>query len=167
MRLPKNRLSTGRNVFEARLPHFTQSIKDQKNLGGARMNESVRELFEKVKQTANQAGQVAGRTFDSAKVKAGELWEITKINGQISNLGLQQGEVLREIGQMVYDAYKDPNTNTDQVDELLEAIDKIKSETAELRRRAMEIKQVRVCSGCGLECALEDRFCKNCGEDLQ
>lgn len=127
------------------------------------MNDSVKNFLGKVKSTAAVAGEAAGRTLDSAGKKAGELWEITKLNLQSSELSGEINRLMQKMGELVYAAHLDPNTDTDSVDEMLESIDEKKKAINDIARRVAELKQQKLCPRCNMASARSDNYCRSCG----
>lgn len=130
------------------------------------MNDTVKELLGKVKATAGKAGEAAGRTLDQAGKKAGELWEITRLNLQMADLQRDIDEVLRKIGKIVYSAHLDPNANTEEVEGMLTLLDGMKSEMSDIRQRIKELRQIKACPSCEKKLNKEDAYCRHCGTKL-
>ncbi|MDR0248876.1 MAG: hypothetical protein LBI44_04370 [Oscillospiraceae bacterium] len=130
------------------------------------MNERVRLILEHVKSAAHSAGEAAGRTWDSAKTKTGEIWEVTKLNLHISDLQQRITETYQDIGELVYRAHREPNTDTEAVDDLLASIDELNESAQQLRERVAELKQIRYCPGCDKQLNREDEYCRFCGRKL-
>ncbi len=130
------------------------------------MSDTVKNFIGKVKSTAAVAGEAAGRTLDSAGKKAGELWEITRLNLQAAELNGDIGKLMQRMGELVYSAHLDPNADTDSVDEMLAEVDEKKKAIKDINDRVAELKQLKICPRCELTLNREDRFCRKCGESL-
>lgn len=131
------------------------------------MDHSVRSILEKIKTTASIAGEAAGRTLDSAGKKAGEMWEITRMNLQISELHSDINKIFVKIGDLVYRAHLDPNTDTECVDEMLAAVDEKKATIRDIQDRIAALKQLKLCKRCSQTLSLEDKFCRFCGASME
>ncbi|MDR1736183.1 MAG: hypothetical protein LBR85_04855 [Oscillospiraceae bacterium] len=130
------------------------------------MNDSIRDLFERVKKRAAQAGVKVEGAVKSAGEKTAELVEGAKIKLHIAELQGQCKDIFRDIGALVYAAHKNPNTDTESVEAMLARLDAINEEIKEFRERYNELKQVKRCPKCGLEAGKKDSFCRRCGESL-
>ncbi len=131
------------------------------------MGNTVKDFLEKVKSTASIAGEAAGRTLDTAGKKASDMWEITRLNLQISDLQHDINKNMQSIGQLVYSAHLDPNTDTDSVDDLLATVDKDQNAIQEINQRINELKQIKICAKCSQKLSRDDRYCRYCGTSME
>ncbi len=123
------------------------------------MNETVKNIIDKVKTTAHKTSEVTVK-------KTGEIWEITKLTMRLSELNSKTEQALIDIGEIVYDAFLDPNSDTEHVDSLLDAIHENRKEIRDIKERIDEIRQVKLCHCCDKKINREDTFCKYCGEKV-
>lgn len=132
------------------------------------MEEKVKEIIEKVRQSAVAAGELAAGAYESAGKVAGEVVETTKLNLQIFDLNNDVSTLYRKIGELIYKAHADSETDTTQLDEWLKVIDDKKAAVEETKQRIAELKRTRKCSNpeCGVQCSKNDSFCPKCGTKL-
>lgn len=130
------------------------------------MNETVQSILEKVKSAAEQAGQLAGQTLDQAKSIVNEIVDISKMNGQIRELEQKCESIMTSLGAIVYAAYLDPATDTEEIDELLCRLKTHKDDIAALKAAIDERKQIKSCPGCDNTVDKDDVFCRFCGKAL-
>lgn len=129
------------------------------------MDERVRALLDRVRDTAVTVGEAAGVTARYAAKYAGQTVDIAKLNMKIFDLKTDVNALLREIGQVVYDTHLGAD-NAGDVDGLLAQIDEKHRAVAELKERAAALRSCKDCPNCGAVCGRDDRFCKSCGKEL-
>lgn len=130
------------------------------------MDNRVRELLEKVKNTAGNVGAIAGNTARQAGKHAGEMLDIAKLNLRIFDLNSEIAPVLREIGQIVYDTHIGVEVDEAELEGKLTAIDQKKEKIAQLQEEINALKKSKLCPRCGAGCSKGDVFCKKCGMEL-
>ena len=130
------------------------------------MDERVKDLLDRVRQTAETMGEVAGSTARCAGKYAGTLMDITKLNLQIFDLNAEASDLLKAIGQTVYDAHLGVETDEEALSSMLSQLDVNKAQVLELKERVSALKNTQTCPSCGAPCSREDRFCRSCGAAL-
>ena len=99
----------------------------------------------------------------SSASKSGELVEIAKLSLQISTKEEDIAKVYREIGEKVYDAYKNADVNV-EVEPLCEELDRLFAELEELKSRRAKLRDEHACPGCGKMVKEGHAFCHHCGK---
>ena len=127
------------------------------------MDEKVKELLERIRQTAAGAADAAADTARVAGKKAGQLVDVAKLNVQLFDLNGEFDEALRQLGQVMYDTHRGLTDREDEVPALLERADDVDRRREELKERISVLRQARACPVCGAVCGREDKFCKCCG----
>ena len=130
------------------------------------MDDRVKALLERVKETAITVGEVAGTTARYAGKCAGQMVDVAKLNMQIFDLRGECDRLLREVGQVVYDTHLGIQGDGDPISPLLEQIDEKTAAIEELKGRIALLKSCKECPSCGAVCGQEDKFCKSCGKAL-
>ena len=130
------------------------------------MDERVKDLLERVRQTAEVMGEVAGTTARYAGKCAGNLVDVTKLNLQIFDLNSEVSELLKAAGQTVYQAHLGEETDDEALAVILDELDVKNAQVAELKERVAALRNAKTCPACGEPCGREDRFCKSCGAAL-
>jgi len=102
----------------------------------------------------------AGKT---AANKSGELVEIAKLSLQISSKEDDIAKVYREIGESVYDAFKNADVNV-EVEPRCEKLDVLFAELEELKNRRAQLRDEHACPGCGKMVKEGHAFCHHCGK---
>ena len=130
------------------------------------MDEGVKELLERVKATAVDLGEAAGTTARSAGKYAGQMVDVAKLNVKIFDLKNDVNDLLREVGQMVYDTHHGKEPSEGGMDELLQQLDEKNAAIDEVKERIAVLRNAKECPSCGNMCGRDDRFCKECGAQL-
>ena len=130
------------------------------------MDERVKELLERVKSTAVDLGEAAGTTARSAGKYAGQMVDVAKLNVKIFDLKNDVNDLLREVGQMVYDTHHGKEPSEGGMDELLQQLDEKNAAIDEVKERIAVLRNAKECPSCGNMCGRDDRFCKECGAQL-
>ena len=130
------------------------------------MDERVKELLERVKATAVDLGEAAGTTARSAGKYAGQMVDVAKLNVKIFDLKNDVNDLLREVGQMVYDTHHGKEPSEGGIDELLQQLDEKNAAIDEVKERIAVLRNAKECPSCGNMCGRDDRFCKECGAQL-
>lgn len=118
--------------------------------------ELLNTIREKVSQTAIEAVK-----------KSNEIMETVKVNFTIADKEAEVSKAMREMGKLVYEAYKyHTEYPTDEVAEKCGAIDILLSEIEELKVKLVDLKKIKVCKACNFESNETYEFCPKCGAKL-
>ena len=112
------------------------------------------------------AADVAVATARVAGRRAGQMVDVAKLNVQLFDLNGEYNEVLRQLGQVMYDTHRGRAPEGDRVTELLEQADERAERIAELKARIADLRQAESCPHCGAPCGKGDKFCRSCGAKL-
>ena len=130
------------------------------------MDDKVKALLERVKCTANYAADAAADGARAAGRKAGQMVDVAKLNVRLFDLNGEYGDLLRQLGQVMYDTHKGQVAESAYVTDLLARADEKAVKIAELKSRITDLKQSQACPGCGAPCGKGDKFCRACGGKL-
>ncbi|UVI29574.1 zinc ribbon domain-containing protein [Paenibacillus spongiae] len=115
-------------------------------------------IFDKIKQGATKAADMAQQTV-----------EVTRLNSQISTKRKEIDRCLTQMGQFVFDAYR----NTDlaaaepQIDSISQEILHLQREIISLEMKISEIKNEKHCPGCSNTVPYASKFCNGCGHRFE
>ena len=70
------------------------------------MDDKVKELLDRIRDTAAVAADAANQTARAAGKKAGQMVDVAKLNVQLFDLNGEFNDVLRQLGQVMYDAHR-------------------------------------------------------------
>jgi hypothetical protein len=130
------------------------------------MEDRVRQLLERVRETAASMGEAAGTTARYAGKCAGQMVDVAKLNMKIFDLKNDMNQLLGEVGQLVYDTHRGQAPDVTPLDELLAQLDAKNAAIGELKERIAVLKNSRQCTSCGATCGREDKYCRDCGAPL-
>ncbi len=130
------------------------------------MDERVKALLGRVRETALLMGGAAEATARCAGKYAGQMVDIAKLNMKIFDLTADCGQLLRAAGQVVYDTHLDREPAEEVLTCLLRRLDEKHAEIAALKDRAAALRHSRECPACAALCGREDKFCRSCGAKL-
>ena len=130
------------------------------------MDDKVKALLERVKGTASYAADAAADSARAAGKRAGQMVDVAKLNVQLFDLNGEYNDVLRQLGQVMFDTHRGQAPEGAQVTALLNQADQIALRITELKGRVADLKQAQTCPSCGEPCGKSDRFCRSCGGKL-
>ena len=121
------------------------------------MDDKVKELLDRIRDTASAAADTAADTARVAGRKAGQMVDVAKLNVQLFDLNGEFSDILKKLGQVMYDTHR--GQGGERADEVSEKIREVKARISDLR-------QSRTCPACGASCGKEDKYCRGCGAPL-
>jgi len=119
------------------------------------MDDKVKELLDRIRDTASAAADTAA---DTARV-AGRNVQLFDLNGEFS-------DILKKLGQVMYDTHRGQGGESTDVAGLLERADEVSEKIREVKARISDLRQSRTCPACGASCGKEDKYCRGCGAPL-
>ena len=121
------------------------------------MDPKIREMLYRVKESAVDAGKVAGKF-------AGGVVEQAKINLSIFDLNSEIDVAYKEIGKLVFAVHKGEEISSEAIQSKIEEIDEKKQQVEILRKKLAGVKGTsKSCPVCGRSVADKDVFCATCG----
>ena len=130
------------------------------------MDDKVKELLERIRDTACEAADAAAGTARTAGRKAGQMVDAAKLNVQLFDLNSERNDVLRQLGQVMYNTHLGQLAEGDPVTDLLEKADSLTARIEEVKSRVDDLRHTQTCPSCGASCGKDDKFCRRCGKDL-
>ena len=130
------------------------------------MDEKVKDLLDKIRGAADLAADAAADTARVAGRRAGQMVDVAKLNVQLFDLNGEFNDILRQLGQVLYDTHLGRGGAGEQVTTLLEKADAAAARVAEVKARIADLRQAQACPACGAPCGREDQFCRRCGARL-
>lgn len=130
------------------------------------MEDKVKDLLDRIRGTASVAADACADTARVAGRKAGQMVDVAKLNVQLFDLNGEFNDLLRQLGQVMYDTHQGRSPEGDPVTQLLAKADEAAEKIAEVRARIADLRQAQTCPGCGAPCGREDQFCRRCGAKL-
>lgn len=102
-------------------------------------------------------------TAKAAAKKSSELVEVTKLNMSISAEEDKIKKAYADIGKMVYEAYTKGEEVGEVYKELCSSITGFEENIKATRQKILDLKELKVCPGCGAELEVDISFCSKCG----
>ena len=130
------------------------------------MDDKVKELLERIRGTAGEAADAAADTARVAGKRAGQMVDVAKLNVQLFDLNGEFNDLLRQLGQVMYNTHAGKSIEGDPVSALLIRADESMAKITEVKGRICDLRQARPCPNCGAPCGKDDHFCRQCGADL-
>ena len=130
------------------------------------MDDKVRELLDRVRDTAVGAADAANQTARAAGKKAGQMVDVAKLNVQLFDLNGEFNDVLRQLGQVMYDTHRGQAEDGVQITALRDRADELSEKTAELKDRIAALRQAKICPASGAAGGRDDQFCRRRGGSL-
>ena len=130
------------------------------------MDDKVKELLDRIRDTASAAADTAADTARVAGRKAGQMVDVAKLNVQLFDLNGEFSDILKKLGQVMYDTHRGQGGESTDVAGLLERADEVSEKIRELKARISDLRQSRTCPACGASCGKEDKYCRGCGAPL-
>lgn len=130
------------------------------------MDDKVKELLDRIRDTASAAADSAADTARVAGRKAGQMVDVAKLNVQLFDLNGEFSDILKKLGQVMYDTHRGQGGESADVVGLLERADEVSEKIREVKARISDLRQSRTCPACGASCGKEDKYCRGCGAPL-
>ena len=70
------------------------------------MDDKVKELLDRIRDTASAAADSAADTARVAGRKAGQMVDVAKLNVQLFDLNGEFSDILKKLGQVMYDTHR-------------------------------------------------------------
>lgn len=127
------------------------------------MDEKVKVILEKVKETACAASKAAGEMADVAAKKANKAMEVTKLSVANFDLSTDIEILYKEIGKLVHLTHLGEEIDPEVINDKLAVIDEKIGKIDENKQQIKELRTANTCPDCGKTCKKEDAFCSACG----
>ena len=130
------------------------------------MEDRVKEMMDRIRGTASACADAAADTARVAGRKAGQIVDVAKLNVQLFDLNGELNDVLRQLGQVMYNAHLGEGGGDESIPDLLARADELNERIGGMKDRVAALRQSRSCPACGAACGREDKFCRACGRPL-
>ena len=127
------------------------------------MNESMKRLWQNVRDGACEFAETAADTASCLGDKATTLAEITRLNFNLTEKKNKVNRLLQEVGAMVYATHTGSPTDSDALLAKLAEIDDAKREVQEVQDKIDARRGIEKCVVCGKNLLPGDQFCRDCG----
>lgn len=93
---------------------------------------NIDDIMKKIGEGAAVAADVAGQAFTNTKKAVNKSVDVISLNAKISGLKTKINAEYTRIGKLVYQTHLDPNASPEDIDEILNGIDEMNEEIAEI-----------------------------------
>ena len=98
---------------------------------------------------------------------SGMVVETVKSNLAIADKESETTKIFRQLGAIVYEAYKDGSeVNSDEIAEKCAKLDEYFAEIEALRDKVSDLKNTKICDKCKAKVKADFKFCPVCGEKM-
>jgi hypothetical protein len=129
------------------------------------VNNNKRKGVWKMTMLENFREKVVGATRSAVKASS-EFIEVTKINLTIKSEEDKVKEIMFEIGKIIYENYKEGKAVEGDLSVKCDNIVESEEKILELKKKIMDIKNLKNCEGCGSEIDTESSYCHKCGKKV-
>lgn len=112
-------------------------------------------------------GKKVGEAAQAAAKKSSELVEVTKLNMSISSEEEKMQKLYIKVGKKLYEEYSLNSELYPEFKEDCEAIMNHELAIQNLKEKMLEVKNVKICQGCGVEVERSIMFCPKCGNKFE
>ncbi len=130
------------------------------------MDDRIKELLDRIRVTATDVTENAAPTARYVGQRAGQILDTAKLNLQVFDLTAERNDLLRQMGQFVYDTHLGKQAEESRLSGLISHVDETDSKLTDLKERIAVLRQTASCPKCGAMCGKEDKYCKDCGAAL-
>ena len=122
---------------------------------GVTIMADLNEIIDKAKDLAQTAGE-----------KSQDIYQISKLKVEITQLNMKLDKNYGSIGKKVYNSIKEGNEMPDFAASI-EEIDLLKADIEEKKDLISAIKNAIRCPSCGADVNEDDPFCPKCGSQIK
>ena len=130
------------------------------------MDDKVKDLLERIRGAADFAADAAVDTARTAGKRAGQVVDVAKLNVQLFDLNGEFNDIMRQLGQEMYNTHLGKDSEGDSITELLTKADETAAKVKDVKARILDLRKSQSCPTCGAPCGKEDKFCRSCGSAL-
>ncbi len=111
-------------------------------------------------------GKMLSDTAKSVTQKAAEAAELSKMNGQLSDINQEIERLYGQVGKAYYTA-RGSKESFETADAFCERIDSLLAEHSQLQRAIDKKRNRNRCANCGATLAANAKFCVECGTKVE
>ncbi len=110
--------------------------------------------------------QHATKTKEVVMQKSGEVAKLTKLKVAIVSAEGKIKDVYTAIGKIVYDAYRNDEGDSEEIEAKCAELDTLHAELEQLKADYAAVRNLKVCEDCHAENAEDATYCAKCGAVL-
>ena len=113
----------------------------------------------------NKLGKKASETYQVTKEKTVKFSNEVKLKGKISDVKANINQVYKEIGELVYEQFKNNTDKKEDIELKCQVIANLNDEISKLESEILALKETKKCISCGEEIDSKADFCPKCGKE--
>ena len=113
----------------------------------------------------NKLGKKASETYQVTKEKTVKFSNEVKLKGKIGDTKANINKVYKEIGELVYEQYKDNTDKKEDIELKCQVISNLNDEISKLETEILALNETKKCVSCGEEIDSKADFCPKCGKE--
>ena len=113
----------------------------------------------------NKLGKKASETYQVTKEKTVKFSNEVKLKGKIGDAKANINKVYKEIGELVYEQYKNNTDKKEDIELKCQVISNLYDEISKLETEILALNETKKCVGCGEEIDSKAGFCPKCGKE--
>ena len=113
----------------------------------------------------NKLGKKASETYQVTKEKTVKFSNEVKLKGKISDAKANINQVYKEIGELVYEQFKESTDKKEDIELKCQVISNLNDEIEKLEAEILALKETKKCIACGEEIDSKSDFCPKCGKE--
>lgn len=129
--------------------------------------ETLEELWGQTCKAAMDAGEAAKSGARKAGKAAEDTVQYARLKMEEADLTARVRRCLQRVGEMVYATHTGDPTDSGDMEEVLQEIDRLREELRRRERQRMVLRGRIPCAGCGAMNDAGSVYCTNCGQPLE
>ena len=113
----------------------------------------------------NKLGKKASETYQVTKEKTVKFSNEVKLKGKIGDAKANINKVYKEIGELVYEQYKNNTDKKEDIELKCQVISNLYDEISKLETEILALNETKKCISCGEEIDSKADFCPKCGKE--
>ena len=111
----------------------------------------------------NYYQKLKSKNIKMAMKKSSDLVETTKLKLSVTDTENEIDNIMRKMGELLYEAYKTGGESYSSLEEQCELIDSKYEKIEELTKQISEHKNAKICPNCKKQMEKDASFCSSCG----
>ena len=129
--------------------------------------ETLEEIWGQTCKAAMDAGDAAKTGVKKAGKATEDTVQYAKLKWEEADLESRVRRCLQRVGEMVYATHTGDPTDSGDMEEVLQEIDRLREELRRRERQRMILRGQAFCEACGAMNDGKSVYCTNCGQPLE
>ncbi len=129
--------------------------------------ETLEEIWGQTCKAAMDAGDAARTGVKKAGKATEDTVQYARLKWEEADLNARVRRCLQRVGEMVYATHTGDPTDSGDMEEVLQEIDRLREELRRRERQRMILRGQAFCEACGAMNDGKSVYCTNCGQPLE